>query len=164
MTLLNAPAYDARRDNLIRNSLIGGAALVLLLIVLTLAGFISGHGWLFSNLPAERHVDRFLTDIEQKDFAHAYGIYMNDANWQATPQKYTGYPLARFTDDWTTYSPVGPIRSHHVDKSVSDGSGTFGTTLIIASTINGQKGKRLFLPYQRSDGTLSYPAPHIFEY
>ncbi len=164
MTLLNAPEYNPRREKMIQNLLVGSGVLIALLIVLTLAGFISGHGWLFTNMLVERRVDHFLTDIENKDFAGAYGIYVNDKHWQSTPEKYSGYPLKRFTEDWTTYSPVGPIHSHHVDKSVSDGSGSFGTTLLVAATINGDKNRRLFLGVQRSDGTFSYPAPHIFEY
>jgi hypothetical protein len=164
MTLLNAPAYDARRAKLIERLMIGAGVLVAALVLLTLAGFISGHGWFFTNLYTEHRVNRFFTDIENKDFAHAYGIYQNDADWQKHPEKYTGYPLNRFAEDWTKYSPVGPIHSHHVDKSVSDGSGTFGTTLLVATTINGDKTKRLFLAVQRSDGTFTYPAPHIFEY
>jgi hypothetical protein len=164
MTLMNAPAYDARRAALIRSLGIGLASLFALLVVLTFAGFISGHGWLFSNLLTERRVDHFLTAVEQKDFNKAYGIYMNDDDWQQHPAKYSGYPLNRFTEDWTKYSPVGPIHSHHVDKSVSDGSGTFGTTLLVAATINGNKNLRLFIAVQRSDGTFTYPAPHIFEY
>ncbi len=164
MTLLNAPAYNERHERLVQTLLIGLGALFALLLVLTFAGFISGHGWLFSNLYTEHRINRFLTEIEQKDFAGAYGIYVNDARWQEHPQKYSGYPLERFTEDWTKYSPVGPIYSHHVDKSVADGSGPFGTTLIVAATINGEKEKRLFLAVQRSDGTLTYPSPHIFEY
>ncbi len=162
MTLLNAPAYDERKENRARNATIAGGVLFALLIVLTFAGFITGHGWAFSNLPVEHKVNVFLTDIQNKDFAGAYGVYVNDKDWQANPAKYKGYPLDRFTEDWTKFSPVGPIRSHHVDKSVTDGSGTFGTTVIVGSTVNGDK--RIFIPYQRSDGTLTYPAPHIFEY
>lgn len=164
MTLLNAPAYNARREQLVSLLLKGSGALFALLVVLTLAGYISGHGWLFTNLYTEHRINRFLTDIENKDFKHAYGIYFNDAAWQTHPEKYKEYPLQRFTEDWTIYNPAGTIHSHHVDKSISDGSGPFGTTLIVASTINGDKAKRLFISVQRSDGTLGYPAPHIFEY
>lgn len=162
MTLLNAPAYDERRANLQRNLLLAAAAFVILLIVLTSAGFITGHGWLFSNLPVEHKINRFLNGIENKNFADAYAVYVNDNSWQQHPDKYKNYPLDRFTDDWTRFSPVGPIRSHHVDKSVTDGTGLFGTTVIVGATVNGTT--RLFIPYQRSDGTLTYPAPHIFSY
>jgi hypothetical protein len=164
MTLLNAPAYDEHKANRNRNILVGVVSLIVLLIVLTLAGFMTGHGWLFSNLPVEHRVNEFLTDIEQQKFADAYGIYVNDKNWQSNPEKYKSYPLDRFTDDWTKFSPVGPIHSHHVDKSVTDGSGVFGTTVIVGSSLNGNPDKRIFIPYQRSDGTLTYPAPHIFSY
>jgi len=164
MTLLNAPAYDARREKLIKTALIGAASLVFLTVVLALAGFISGHGWLFSNIYTEHRVNRFFTAIETNDFNTAYGIYMNDEDWQKHPEKHSEYPVKRFQEDWTKYSPVGPIHSHHVDKSISDGSGSFGTTLLVATTINGDKNRRVFLGVQRSDGTFSYPAPHIFEY
>ena len=162
MTLLNAPAYDERQAKRTRGYLIAAVTLCFLLLILTFAGILTGHGWLFSNLPVEHRVNAFLTDIEQKDFAGAYGIYVNDKDWQQHPDKYRSYRLDRFTEDWTKFSPVGPIQTHRVDKSVTDGSGPFGTTVIVGSTINGKT--RLFLPYQRSDGTLTYPAPHIFEY
>lgn len=162
MTLLNAPAYDERRAKLTRLAVFGTFALVILLLVLAFAGFVTGHGWLFSNLPVEHKVDRFFSALEAKDYDTAYGIYQNDPDWKQHPGKYP-YKLERFTEDWTTYSPIGKaITSHHVDKSVTDGTGVFGTTVIVGSTVNG--GKRIFIPYQRSDGTLSYPPPHIFEY
>ncbi len=162
MTLLNAPAYDERRAKRVRISLIGAAALVVLLLVLTFAGFVTGHGWLFSNLPIEHKVNRFFTALEQKDYDTAYAIYQNDKDWKQHPDKLS-YKQSRFIEDWTTYSPIGkPVTTHHVDKSITDGSGVFGTTVIVAATVDG--GKRIFIPYQRSDGTLSYPPPHIFEY
>ncbi|SEB66429.1 hypothetical protein [Terriglobus roseus] len=164
MTLMNAPEYDPRRQQWIERFLIGGGVLIAALVLLTLAGFITGHGWLFTNIPIEHRVNKFFTAIENKDFNTAYGIYENDPDWQQHPDKHKEYPVARFTEDWTKYSPVGPILSHHVDKSVSDGTGTFGTTLLVATTINGDKEKRLFLAVQRSDGTFTYPAPHVFAY
>jgi len=164
MTLMNAPAFNAKRERLMKQLLIAAGVLVAVLVVATFAGFISGHGWLFSNIYTEHRVDQFLTAIEKGDYTKAYGIYQNDSDWQQHPDKYSGYPLQRFTEDWTRYSPVGPIHSHHVDKSVSDGSGTFGTTLLVGSTINGNSNLRLFIAVQRSDGTFTYPAPHIFTY
>ena len=152
MTLLNAPAYDERRERLVRTLWAGAGVLFGLLLVTAFAGFVTGHGWLFSNLYTEHRVDRFLTDIERADYTDAYGIYVNDSKWTQHAEKYSGYPLQRFIEDWTKYSPVGPIHSHHVDKSVADGSGPFGTTLIVASTINGDRNRRRFLAVLRSDG------------
>lgn len=163
MTLLNAPAYDERWEKLKVTLLIATGATIVLLILLTLAGFIAGHGWLFMNLPAEHKVDKFFTALEAKDYPAAYAIYTNDAEWQQHPALHKDYPLARFTEDWTTESPVkAPITSHHVDISKSDGSGTFGTGLIVAVRVNGEK--KLFMWYQRSDGTLTEPAPHEIQY
>lgn len=162
MTLMNAPEYDSRRDTRNRNLLIAALVLVFLAIVIGMGGFMLGHGWFFSNLGAEHRVNQFFTALEANDFAKAYGIYFNDPDWQQHPQKYD-YTLKRFTEDWTTESPVkGPIKSHTVDISKTDGSGTFGTGIIVASRVNGDQ--KIFMYYIRKDGTLAWPAPHELGY
>ena len=60
MTLLNAPVDDERKEKMQRHALLGAGVLILLLILLTLGGFIAGHGWAFSNLPAEHRVGEFF--------------------------------------------------------------------------------------------------------
>jgi hypothetical protein len=162
MTLMNAPDYDSRRDTRNRNLLIAAGVLVLLTIAICMGGFVMGHGWFFSNLPAEHRVDNFFKALEAKDYAKAYGIWWNDPEWQQHPQKYD-YTLQRFTEDWTTDSPVnGPIVNHHVDISKTDGSGAFGTGIIVAVRVNGDH--KVFMYYIRKDGTLVWPAPHILQY
>jgi hypothetical protein len=159
MALLDAPVYDEKKENLQRNLAIGGLSLFGLLVILTLAGFFSGHGWLFSNLGYEHRVDHFFTDLENKDYAAAYALYNNDPDWQQHPQKYSDYPLAKFTEDWTTYSPVhGPITAHHVDISHTDGSGMFGSGIIVAVEVN--HSKEVFMYVVRADKTMTWPAPH----
>jgi len=156
MTLLNAPAYDRRREDRKRNLLIASGVLIVVLIVLALAGFIMGHGWLFTNLPAEHRVSVFLTTVESGDYAKAYGMWMNDADWQQHPQKYD-YTLKRFTEDWTTASDWGgPVTSFHVDVSKRDNTG-----VVVAAKINGKK--KFFLKVEKKDGTLSY-FPMTLEY
>jgi hypothetical protein len=162
MTLLNAPEYDSRRDTRIRNLWIAAGVLVLLAIVIGVGGFVLGHGWFFSNLPAEHKVNTFFEALEAKDYSKAYGIWWNDPQWQQHPQKYD-YTLQRFTEDWTSASPVnGPILSHHVDISRTDGSGMFGSGIIVAVRVNGDH--KVFMYVIRKDGTLAWPAPHILEY
>jgi hypothetical protein len=135
----------------------------LLAIVIGLGGFMAGHGWFFSNLPAEHKVSSFFSALEAKDYEKAYVLYTNDPEWQQHPDKHADYPLKRFTEDWTTESPVhGPILSHHVDISKTDGTGAFGSGIIVAVRVNGDK--KIFMWYQRSDGTLTEPAPHELEY
>jgi len=163
MTLLNAPEYDARKEKLKIVTLVGSASTLVLLILLTLAGYVLGHGWLFTNLPAEHKVNVFFNDLEARDYAKAYAIYTNDPDFAQHPDQHKDYTLQRFTEDWTTESPVGaPISSHHVDISKTDGSGNFGTGIIVAVRINGDK--KLFMWYQKSDGTLTEPAPHEIQY
>jgi hypothetical protein len=163
MSLLDAPAYNAHRENLNRNLLIAGGVFILLFVVLTLAGFMLGHGWLFSNLSTEHKVNTFFDALEAKDYSKAYGIYNNDPNWQQHPDKYSGYSLNRFTEDWTIDSPVkGPVLSHHVDISKTDGTGTFGTGIIVAVRVNGDH--KVFMYVNRADGTMTWPAPHELQY
>jgi hypothetical protein len=163
MTMMDAPAYDERKEKLKNRLLIGSAIAVALLVVLTLGGYMSGHGWLFSNLPAEHRVSEFFAALQAKDYNKAFGIYNNDPDWQQHPQKYKDYPEARFQEDWSTQDPIkGPVRSYHVDISRTDGDGTFGTGIIVAVTVNGDK--RVFMYYIRKDGTLTWPAYHELQY
>ena len=168
MTLLNAPAYNEHREKLKKTILLGSTITFAVLVVLTLAGFLSGHGWLFTDLPAEHKVSNFFYALEAKDYNKAFAIYNNDSDWQQHPAKYKDYPIERFTEDWTTASPAdAPIQSHHVDISRTDGSGTFGTGIIVAVTVKAvgkPREKRLFMYYLKHDGTMTYPAPHILEY
>ena len=167
MTLLNAPVYDERKEKNKVAALIALVVAIALAAILGVGGFLFGHGWFFSNLPAEHKVNTFFTALEARDYAHAFAIYTNDAAWQSHPDLHKDYPLARFTEDWTTESPVGgPITGHHVDISKTDGTGTFGTGIIVATRVNTAtaKGKKIFMWYQKSDGTLTEPAPHILEY
>ena len=163
MTLLNAPAFDARRENRNRNILIASAVALFLAIVVCLAGYMLGHGWFFTNLPTEHRVNQFFDALQAKDYAKAYGIYYNDPQWAQHPQQYSGYPLPRFTEDWTTESPVHAlITSHHVDISKTDGSGYFGTGIIVAVRVNGSH--KVFMYVNKADGTMTWPAPHELEY
>ena len=161
MTLLNAPTYNAEVENRRLGLLIGLGVVVVLCALLGVGGFLLGHGWFFSNLAAEHDVSKFFSALETKDYSKAYGIWMNDPKWQEHPDKYD-YKLKRFTEDWTTASDFGPITSHHVDISKTDGTGNFGTGVIVAVRVNGDH--KAFMWYQKSDGTLTYPAPHQLEY
>jgi hypothetical protein len=150
MTLLNAPEFDAQKEKRKRNTLVGTGITIALLAVLSVAGFLMGHGWLFMNLPVEHKVNVFLSALQAQDYPKAYGVFYNDANWQQHPEKYKDYPLQRFTEDFTTESEwKGPVNSFKVGCSKRDASGT-----AVASVINGSTN--LTLKYQRADGTLAF--------
>jgi hypothetical protein len=179
MSLMDAPVYDERGEKR-RVALYAslGAAFVLV-VVLFFLGFLLGHGWFFSNLPAEHKINKFFTALEAKDYPKAYALYVNDNDWQQHPSKF-GYTLKQFTDDWTT-DPRNfyPITSHHVDISKTDGSGFWGGGIIVAVRVNLQDGlpkaklgemhstlpgHKLFMYVTRSDGTITWPAPHELQY
>ena len=156
MTLLNAPDYDPTQDIRNRNILIVSAITLVVLAVLTVTGYVLGHGWLFSNLGYEHRVNTFFNALEAKDYTKAYSLYNG-----ATPNP--DYPLARFTDDWTTHSPVNaPITEHHVDISRTDGSGLFGSGVIVAVRINGDHA--IFMYVNRADKSMTWPAIHELRY
>lgn len=150
MTLLNAAPYDAPKEQRKRNLLIAALAAVVLAIVIGVGGYFMGHGWFFSNLPAEHRVSVFMTALEHKDYDRAYGLWFNDPNWQQHPAMHDSYPIKRFTEDWTTASDYGPVASYHVDISKRTGTG-----IIVAMHVNGNP-KPMFLWYERSNHTLSY--------
>jgi len=88
MTLLNAPEFNVQKETRKRNLLVGSGVLITTLVLLTLAGYLLGHGWLFINLPVEHRVDTFLSALQAKDYPRAYGIFYNDPAWQQHPDKY----------------------------------------------------------------------------
>jgi hypothetical protein len=150
MTLLNAPEFDVKKEKRNHNLFVWTGLAVVMLVVLTVGGFLLGHGWLFMNLPAEHKVSVFLSTVQSGDYSKAYGLFYNDPNWQQHPDKYKDYPLQRFTEDFTTESDwKGPITSFHVGCSKRGDTGT-----AVSATINGNTS--LTLDYQRSDGTLSF--------
>ncbi len=150
MTLLNAPQYDEEKERRRRNILLGSGIFIAVMVVLTVGGFLLGHGWLFMNLPVEHRVSVFLTALQARDYPKAYGIFYNDPDWQQHPDKHKDYPLQRFTEDFTTESDwEGPVNTFQVNYSRRNSTGT-----VVRATINGSTP--LTLNYQRSDGTLSF--------
>jgi hypothetical protein len=150
MTLLNAPEFNAQKETRKRNVQIGSLVAVVAIALLSVAGFLTGHGWLFMNVPVEHKVSVFLSALQAQDYKKAYGLFYNDPDWQQHPDKYKDYPLQRFTEDFSTASDwKGPVTSYHVGCSKRGDTGT-----AVEATINGSTN--LTLEYQRSDGTLSF--------
>ena len=150
MSLLDAPEFDEKKEARKHSTLVGSGVLIAAIVVLAIAGFLMGHGWLFMNLPVEHKVGTFLSALQAQDYSKAYGIFYNDPDWQQHPDKYKDYPLQRFTEDFTTESEwKAPVSSFHVGCSKRGATGT-----AVATTVNG--GTSLTLNYMRSDGTLAF--------
>ena len=59
MTLIDAPQYDASKDIRKRNIWIAVGVLIVVLGAVACAGFFTGHGWFYLNVPAEHRVSNF---------------------------------------------------------------------------------------------------------
>jgi hypothetical protein len=165
MTLLDAPQFDATRSR--RNLLIvqcSVGALVLLFIT----------WWLVASRPVDwpwnwnRYlfgritVNKFLTAVEANDLSRAYGIWINDKNWQQHPAQHSVYPYARFQGDWSPNSPdneYGAIKSHKIAEAAR-----YGNNLLVAVLINGRKTDALELSYEPKTGQLSFAPPGVSLY
>jgi hypothetical protein len=125
MTLLDAPAYNLRRANLMRNIGIG----IVIAVVLGAIGT-----WWFWTWPQKHRVDNFMHKVEAGDLGGAYGMWYNDPDWQQHPQRYSGYDFGKFQEDWGPGSSYGPIKSHKILMAKS-----FGNGVIVGLDINGGK-------------------------
>ena len=150
MTLLNAPEYDPRRARRKKELLAAGLLSVVLVSLLT---------YRFWNWREERAVDTFFTQLEQKNYEGAYGIWLADPEWRQHPQKYERYPYSDFYRDWGPGGEWGLIKSHQIEVAVRPPQG--GTGVIVVVTIN-QRAQKAFIWVERSDLSLSF-SPYELE-
>jgi hypothetical protein len=147
MTIFEAKEYDfakARRREII--------VWVVIVAILVLAGL----GWLYRNWPEERLVDKFMTDLQAKDYKSAYGLWIADKGWQQHPQQHAQYPFADFYRDWGPGGDWGVIQSFHVDGSaVPSDSYNSGNGVVVSVTINGRK-EPAGIWVTRKDHTMSF--------
>jgi hypothetical protein len=125
MTLLDAPAYNARRARLIRDSVIAVLAVIVVLGIAT---------WWFWDWPEQHRVNNFLAAVEARDFNKAYSIWNNDPDWQQHPERYKLYDFTQFQKDWGQTSDYGVIKSHEIVITKTVGNG-----VVMGVNINGGK-------------------------
>jgi hypothetical protein len=162
MTLLDAPKFDAARDQrrtmILRMSAVG--VLVLFIALWLVAGRPVDWPWNWGHyFFARAKVNTFLTAVEANDLAKAYGVWVNDKNWQQHPQQHSVYPFARFQDDWSSTSPdneYGAIKNHTIALA-----GRYGNGVLVAALINGRKSDALDLEYDSHTGALSFAPPGV---
>lgn len=106
MGLMDAKEYDPRpkRRRIQRIA-------VAIVIVIVAAIF-----WrLFRYWPEEHVVDRFLREVEQKNYEAAYGLYIADPNWKQHPSQRQDPSFNQFSLNWGPSGDYGAITSHHVE-------------------------------------------------
>lgn len=144
MSLLNPPTYDPGRARRKKELLAAG------LLLLVLLGLLA---YRFRDWREERVVDRFFTQLEQKDYEGAYTTWLADPQWRQHPQKYERYPYADFYRDWGPGGQWGLIRSHRIEAAVRPPHG--GTGVIVVVTVN-ERAEKAFVWVEKSDLSLSF--------
>src|SRR5882724_4983596 len=125
MTLMDAPVYDpapARRRKI--KVCIG-------VVLLLVTGFLF---WLYRFWPEEQVANKFFAALEQKNFEAAYGIWMQDPQWQQHPEKYKKYSFGDFNADWGLGGEWGLVKTHKIRASGECRGG--GTGIVVEVTVN----------------------------
>lgn len=133
MALMDAPQYNARREN--RNRNLGIAAVVIFIIAF--AGGISFYldiPWQLWHWPSDHRVNQFFAAVESGNPQKAYALWNNDPNWQQHPQQYSAYDFTQFQKDWGPASDYGIIKSHKIIVAKAVGNG-----VVMGVAINGGK-------------------------
>ena len=144
MTLMDAKQYDSARDRRKRDRI-----LTIVLIVLLLAGL----AWWFRNWPEERAVDHFFDALQQKNYETAFGVWLNDPQWQQHQEKYKQYPYNDFYRDWGPGGEWGLVKSHKIHGSGNPKGGGSG---VIVEVIVNERSEHARVWVQKSDKTLSF--------
>jgi hypothetical protein len=155
MTLMDAPKFDLRRENLNRN--LGIAAIVLL--VLIFVGGISFYldmPWQLWHLPSDHRVNQFFSAVESGNLQQAYGIWNHDSNWQQHPTQYASYDFTQFQKDWGSASDYGTIKSHQIIVAKTVGNG-----VVMGVNINGGKTP-LFLRVDHKTKTIGFSPVELY--
>jgi hypothetical protein len=160
MTLLDAPKFDEVADRRNRTLIYGICGLVFVLFVAF--WLVSGHpadwpwNW-WTHLRGRHAINSFMGSVEKNDLKKAYGIWVDDANWQQHPDKFGSYTFDRFQADWApnaNQNEYGVIQSHDIVAAR-----VFKNVLLVGLLINGRKSKALFLTYYPKDHTLDFAPP-----
>jgi len=155
MTLLDAPAYNARRARLIHRLSITAVVLVVMAGIGTWLWYLQVP-WQLWHWPADHKINRFLDTVQQGDLKKAYGIWNNDPNWEQHPQEYQLYNFAQFSKDWGASSDYGVIKSHTIIVAHHVGNG-----VIIGVDINGGKTP-IFLRVDGPTGTIGFSPIELY--
>jgi hypothetical protein len=116
--------------------------------------------WFNRYWPEERRVERFFAQLQAKNFAGAYGIWMNDPNWKQHPEAYKRYDFDKFYLDWGPGGEWGPIHSYKVvgaQKPRPDSSG-----VVVGVRVNERK-ELCSVRVEFKDKTLGFSPDEMVE-
>ncbi|MGH9474729.1 MAG: hypothetical protein ACRD1C_00190 [Terriglobales bacterium] len=137
MTLLDAPAYDARRAH--QRKVLG-----IVIAIVVVAAIVGVLYW--PRYQARNTVDHFFQAIMRKNYQEAYAI------WQANPQQ---YPMDAFMRDWGPSGEWGIIKTFHIDQ-LGLPPGGHASGLVALVTINGIAADQARIWIQNGSHSLSF--------
>ncbi len=123
---------DERRARIMRRIVVGGAAVVVIALVLYFS---------LRTYPAKREVREFLEDLRKHDYQAAYRLW-------GCAQPCRDYPFDSFMEDWGPKSAFGDPSAARIEKA------RYCRTGVTIVTLATGQNKPVWLVYQRSDKTL----------
>ena len=146
MTLMDAREYDPSKERKRRVRIILGLA------ILVVTGLLA---WWLRYWPEQRVADHFFADLQNKNYEAAYGVWMNDAQWQQHRDvaKYKKYPYNDFYRDWGPGGEWGLVRSYRIYAAGAPPGG--GSGVVVDVTVN-DRTERARVWVEKSDKTMSY--------
>jgi hypothetical protein len=105
-------------------------------------------------------VERFMRAVESNQMARAYGIWVDDKDWQQHPERYESYAFARFQQDW---GPGGQANDYGTIKThMFRAARMYGNVLVVGILINGSKKDALFLDYDTHTHQLGFSPVELY--
>ncbi|HEX3985284.1 MAG TPA: hypothetical protein VHX13_01645 [Acidobacteriaceae bacterium] len=154
MTLLDAPAFNARRAR--RNHVLAVTSVVVVIVVAIGAWlWFLQIPWQLWHFPADHKINNFFATVESGDMQKAFGLWNNDPNWQQHPQQYQAYSFTDFQKDWGPASDYGVIKSHKIIIARHVGNG-----VVVGLDINGGKTP-IFLRVDHT-GTIGFSPVELY--
>jgi len=154
MTLLDAQEDDPRKARKRKNRIIAATALVVVVVGIGVLGFLLGYGWWFRYWPEERIVAHFFDAVQKQDYNKAYGIWMQDPDWEKHPEQHSKYPFADFYRDWGPGGEWGIIKTERVFGASTCPGGGSG---IVVDVVVNDRAEHAQVWVEKSDHTMSYP-------
>jgi len=163
MTLMDAPKYDEAGALRRRRTIY---------ITIFSLGFIVLGWWIFTGAPKDwpwywnTHwrgavtVNRFMKAVERDDLVKAYGIWLNDSQWQAHHNEPSSYNFKRFSEDWRgngASNDFGVIKSHDITAAR-----IYGNVLVLGVLMNGRKTGAVFLAFDPKAHTLGFSSVELY--
>jgi hypothetical protein len=154
MTLMDAPAFNARRARRNHALAITGIVAVVVVAIGAWLWFLQ-IPWQVWHWPADHKINNFFAAVESGDLQKAYGLWNNDANWQQHPDQFGPYKFTDFQKDWGSASDYGTIKSHRIIIARRVGNG-----VVVGVDINGGKTP-IFLRVDHT-GTIGFSPVELY--